>query len=114
MVMVAHDRLLGSAHNVGCYEPSGVTHISLIDKESESSPRMTEFESLDSIERRVVRKIFKRWQDTALWRSVTFRQRGAVSCEVFSRLLLWPHFFRGIGRTLSAFCMMVNQEGFFL
>lgn len=89
-----------------------VTHISLIDKESESSPRMTEFESLDS-ERRVVRKISKRWQDTALWRSLTFRQGQAVSCEVLSRLLLWSHFFRGIGRTLSAFCMMVNQERFF-
>lgn len=99
-------------HNVGCNEPSGVTHISLIDKESESSPRMTEIESLDS-GRRVVPKVFKRWQDRALWRSLTFRHGGAVSGEGLSRLLLWPHFFRGVGRTLSAFSLMVNQEGFF-
>lgn len=100
-------------HSVGCDEPRGVTHISLIDKESESCPRMTEFESLDS-ERRVIPKVFKRWQDRAMWKSLTFRQGGAVSCEGLSRLLLWPHFFRGVGRTLSTFCIMVNQEGFFL
>lgn len=100
-------------HNVGCNEPSGVTHISLIDKESESSPRMTEFESLDS-ERKVAPKAFKRCQDTALWRSLTFRHGKAVSCEGLSRFLLWPHSFRGVGRTLSAFCIMVNHEGSFL
>lgn len=36
-----------------------MTHISLRDKESESSPRMTESESLDSA-RRVVPEVFKR------------------------------------------------------
>lgn len=41
-----------------------MTHISLIDKESESSPRMTEFESLDS-ERRVYPRCLRGWQDTS-------------------------------------------------
>lgn len=58
-------------------------------------------------------EVFKRWQDTALWRSLTFRQSGAVSCEGLASLLLWPQFLKGVGRTLSAFCIMVNQEGFF-
>lgn len=88
-----------------------MTHISLIDKESESSPRMTEFESLDS-ERRAVPKVFKRVQDTAMWRSLTFRLGGAVSCEGLSRHLLWPQSSKGVGRTLSAHCIVVNLEGF--
>lgn len=48
-----------------------------------------------------------------MWRSLTFRQSGAVSCEGLSSLLLRPQFLKGVGRTLSAFCIMVNQEVFF-
>lgn len=44
-----------------------------------------------------------------MWRSLTFGVGGAVSWEGLSRLLLWPSFFKGgVGRTLSAYCIMVN------
>lgn len=43
-----------------------------------------------------------------MWRSLTFGVGGAVSWEGLSGLLLWPQFFKGVGRTLSAYCILVS------
>lgn len=91
-----------------------MTHISLRDKESESSPRMTEFESLDS-ERRVVPKVFKKVAGHSYACGELNLQTG------WSRFLRRPFqapslalLFKGVGKTLSAHCVIANQGLVFL
>lgn len=72
-----HDELLSSVHNVGCNSPNCivfcVTHLSLRDNESESSPRVIECESLNSAGR--LGGAGEMVPGRALWRCLTFRAR---------------------------------------
>lgn len=72
-----HDVLLSSVHTVGCKSPNcivfSVTHLSLRDNESESSPRVIECESLNSAWR--LGGAGEMVPGRALGRCLTFRER---------------------------------------